>query len=478
MFAGELRKQKALFAAVDCAALAAAFAAALAIHDPAHAQEWRLLHADSRLLVLGVAVVVGIWIVVFRAVDLYRFRAGGARETAAIVRGCSVAALLTVLAGFFAHVQVSRLTVALGYLFSIPAMFAGRMLARDLIRNIYANPRIKIPLVVVGFNDIGRYLFDQVCDEMTPYEPVGFIDENPEAHQYRGLPVLSGLGRLGELASIHQCLEAAVAMPDAPREHNEEVLQLCDEHRVRWWLVPWVFNTPPAGLRADMMGVVPLLTLRGSNIEGLNLLLKRGFDIVVASILLILTSPILLLAALAIRIEDGAPILFKQVRIGIHGDPFEFLKLRSMRAAAADDAHREYVRKWINNGDGAADAEHDGEKIFKLVKDDRITRVGRVIRRYRIDELPQFINVLRGDMSVIGPRPAVPYEIEQYKGWHRRRLDAAPGITGLWQVSGGNRLSFDDMVRLDVKYIEDWSFLSDLKILARTVPVLLRGEGL
>lgn len=422
--------------------------------------------------------MVGIWIVVFRAVDLYRFRAGGANETAAIVKGCSIAALLTVLAGFLGHIEVSRLTVTLGYLFSIPVVFVGRIAARDLIRNIYSNPRIKIPLVVIGFNDLGRYLFDQVCDEMTPYEPVGFLDEDPQAHQYRGLPVLPGIARLAELASIHPCIEAAVAMPDASRERNEQVLHLCDEHRVRWWLVPWVFNIPPAGLRVDMMGVVPLLSLRGSNIEGLNLLFKRAFDVVIASILLIIAAPILLIGALAIWIEDGRPILFKQFRVGIHGQPFEFLKLRSMRTAARDDAHREYVRKWITQGDGAADAEHGGEKIFKLVKDDRITRVGRIIRRYRIDELPQLINVLRGDMSIIGPRPAVPYEIEQYQGWHRRRLDAAPGITGLWQVSGGNRLSFDDMVRLDVKYIEDWSFLSDLKILARTVPVLLRGEGL
>ena len=141
-------------------------------------------------------------------------------------------------------------------------------------------------------------------------------------------------------------------------------------------------------------------------------------------------------------------------------------------------------------GDSAADklccrgqahrptTDHGNGKIFKIVNDKRITHVGRILRRYRIDELPQLLNVLRGDMSVIGPRPALPYELELYKGWHRRRLDVVPGITGLWQVSGGNQLSFDDMVRLDVQYIEDWSLSSDLRILARTVPVLLRGEGL
>ena len=480
MFAGELRKQKAFFAAVDCAALLVAFGSALAIHDPSHAQETRLLGTDIRWLSLGVAVVVGAWILVFRACDLYRMRAGGNQETAAVVRGCTYAAIITLLAGFLAHVGESRLTTGLGYLFSIPAVLAGRALARYLVRRIYSNPRITIPLVIIGFNEIGRYLFDQVTDEITFYEPIGFVDEVPEGRQYRGYPVMEGLSSLTELAALHPCLEAAIALPDAARSEHEDIIELCEENRIRWWLVPWVFNAPPAGLKVDMMGVVPLLTLRGSNIEGINFVIKRAFDVLTASIMFILASPILLIAALAVWLEDGGPVFFRQTRIGIHGEEFDFLKLRSMRSASGDNAHREYVKKWIRQGErAAAEVQANGNgKIFKLTNDNRITRVGHILRRYRIDELPQIINVLRGDMSLIGPRPALPYELELYKGWHRRRLDAVPGITGLWQVSGGNRLSFDDMVRLDVKYIEDWSLISDIKILARTVPVLLRGEGL
>jgi exopolysaccharide biosynthesis polyprenyl glycosylphosphotransferase len=480
MFAGELRKQKAFFAAVDGIALLNAFGIALAIHDPAHAQQTRLLGTDAKLLFVGVAAVVAVWILVFRACDLYRMRAGGIKEAAAIVRGCTYAAVLSLIAGFVAHFDGSRMTLGLAYVFSIPAVLVGRAVARNLVRRIYSNPRITIPLAIIGFNDVGRYLFDQVTNEMTFYEPVGFIDEAPQGRQYHGLPVLQGLSNLAELARIHPCLEVAIALPDAARSEHEDILEMCEENRVRWWLVPWVFNAPPAGLKVDMMGVVPLLTLRGSNIEGLNFIVKRGFDILTASIMLVMASPILLLAALAIWLEDQGPVFFRQTRIGIRGEEFDFLKLRSMRCAAGDNAHREYVKKWIRHGERAATngAQADGEKIFKLTDDKRITRVGRILRRYRIDELPQIINVLRGDMSLIGPRPAVPYELELYKGWHRRRLDAVPGITGLWQVSGGNRLSFDDMVRLDVKYIEDWSLISDIKILARTVPVLLRGEGI
>ncbi|HVN28138.1 MAG TPA: sugar transferase, partial [Candidatus Binataceae bacterium] len=382
--------------------------------------------------------------------------------------------------GFLLHLDESRLTIGLAYVFSIPAVLIGRAVARGLVRRIYTDPRMTIPLAIIGFNDVGRYLFDQVAGEMSFYELVGFIDETAQGRQYHGYPVLQGLSSIPELAKLHPCLEVAIALPDAARSEHEDIIELCEEHRIRWWLVPWVFNAPPAGLRVDMMGVVPLLTLRGSNIEGLNFLIKRGFDVLASSILLVAAAPILGLAALAIWLEDRGPVFFRQTRIGIHGQEFAFLKLRSMRPKGGDQPHREYVEKWIRLGERAATNgnSHKDERIFKLIDDKRITHVGRIIRRYRIDELPQIINVLRGDMSLIGPRPALPYELELYKGWHRRRLDAVPGITGLWQVSGGNRLSFDDMVRLDVKYIEDWSLISDIKILARTVPVLLRGEGL
>src|SRR5580693_2989240 len=207
MFAGELRKQKAFFAAVDGIALLNAFAVALAIHDPAHAQETRLLGTDARLLFLGITAVVALWILIFRACDLYRMRAGGAKEMAAVARGCSYAALVSLIIGFLLHLDESRLTIGLAYVFSIPAVLVGRVAARYLVRRIYSNPRMTIPLALIGFNDVGRYLFDQISSEMTFYEPVGFLDDAPEAWQYRGLPVLQGLASLPELARAHPCLE-------------------------------------------------------------------------------------------------------------------------------------------------------------------------------------------------------------------------------------------------------------------------------
>jgi exopolysaccharide biosynthesis polyprenyl glycosylphosphotransferase len=474
MFAGELQKQKAVFAAADVLALFIAFSAALMLHDPGGAMEVRLLRASPDLLILGAILLAAMWLAVFRACELYRMRNGGLKELEAIVRGSTIAALLTVLAGFLAHLDVSRLTVVVAYALATPSVVAARAVARWSIRRFYTSPENAVPLVLIGFNQVGRYLCESILDQLTPYEIVGFLDDGRPGCQYRGYPVLGPVEKLGEIARLFPGLEAAVAMPDSPREREQEVVALCERHDVRWWLVPWVSNHAPNGLRFDTLGVIPLISVRGSNIGGLNFAIKRAFDLFAASVLLALSAPVLLVGALAIRIFDGRPILFRQIRIGARGRPFAMLKLRTMRASADDAAHRDYVRRWIRNGAAASEAE---SPLFKLGNDNRITPVGRILRRFSIDELPQLLNVIRGEMSLIGPRPALPYEIELYQPWHRRRLDAIPGITGLWQVSGRNRLSFDEMVRLDVQYLNNWSLGADLRILMRTLPVLLRGEG-
>jgi lipopolysaccharide/colanic/teichoic acid biosynthesis glycosyltransferase len=225
---------------------------------------------------------------------------------------------------------------------------------------------------------------------------------------------------------------------------------------------------------------ISLISSQHARLGGVNYVVKRSFDVMCASILLIGAFPVLLLAALAIWIFDGGEVLYRQKRIGAHGRPFEMLKLRTMKSQTADQVHREFVQDWIRSGQTSPNDDKPGAepKVFKLCDDPRITTIGKVLRRFSIDELPQLWNVLRGDMSLIGPRPALPYEIELYEEWHRRRLEGLPGITGLWQVSGRNRLSFDDMVRLDVKYLDEWSLTSDIRILLHTIPVLLRGEGL
>jgi lipopolysaccharide/colanic/teichoic acid biosynthesis glycosyltransferase len=206
---------------------------------------------------------------------------------------------------------------------------------------------------------------------------------------------------------------------------------------------------------------------------------KRMIDVAGSLLLLAALSPVFLLIAAAIKLTSRGPILFRQKRIGEHGTPFTFLKFRSMYLNNDPSEHKEYVRQLIagqaekkSNGTAGAGA------VFKLTNDPRITPVGRVLRRSSLDELPQLINVLCGEMSLVGPRPPVPYEVEAYATWHRRRLlEAKPGITGLWQVYGRSRVEFDDMVRLDLRYARDCSPLLDLKILLQTPKAVMNGDG-
>src|SRR6266481_9377963 len=206
--------------------------------------------------------------------------------------------------------------------------------------------------------------------------------------------------------------------------------------------------------------------------------IKRMMDVTGSLVLLALLSPVFFLIAAAIKLTSRGPVLFRQQRIGEHGTPFTFLKFRSMYANNDSSRHKEYVRQLIAGQAAKNPANGSSEGVFKLTNDPRITTVGSFLRRTSLDELPQFINVLRGEMSLVGPRPPVPYEVEAYATWHRRRLlEAKPGITGLWQVQGRSRVGFDEMVRLDLRYARQSSPWLDLKILWQTPKAVIEGNG-
>jgi len=207
-------------------------------------------------------------------------------------------------------------------------------------------------------------------------------------------------------------------------------------------------------------------------------LLKRGVDIVGSIIGILIFMPVMLITALAIKVTSPGPVIFSQIRLGKQGTPFTFYKFRSMYVNMDNQIHREYVQDFIK-GNHAKINQGDAEKpLFKIKSDPRITRIGKFIRKTSIDELPQFFNVLKGDMSLVGPRPPLPYEAEKYQAWHLRRiLEMKPGITGLWQVEGRSKTEWNDSVRLDIRYIRNWSLLFDLKILLRTVKEVLKCRG-
>lgn len=206
-------------------------------------------------------------------------------------------------------------------------------------------------------------------------------------------------------------------------------------------------------------------------------IIKRTMDVTLSALLLVLLSPVFLAVALAVKLTSKGPVLYRQRRIGQYGIPFMCLKFRSMDVKSDPRIHEEYVAQLIS-GAKAQHKRHQTAGVFKITQDPRVTPIGAFLRKSSLDELPQLWNVLRGEMSLVGPRPPVPYEFERYDVWHRRRvLEAKPGITGLWQVTGRSRTTFDDMVRLDLKYVNDWSLLLDLKILLQTPGAVLSGNG-
>jgi lipopolysaccharide/colanic/teichoic acid biosynthesis glycosyltransferase len=209
------------------------------------------------------------------------------------------------------------------------------------------------------------------------------------------------------------------------------------------------------------------------------LLIKRAIDVFGSASLLLVFAPLFLAIAIAVKASSRGPIFFRQQRVGRYGKTFTFLKFRSMYVDNDASVHKEFVTRMIASGFGQASQKPDGkQEVFKLTNDKRVTRVGKFLRRTSLDELPQFVNVLTGDMSLVGPRPPIPYELAAYQTWHRRRLlGVKPGITGLWQVVGRSRVQFDEMVRLDLRYASTWTPWMDIKILMRTPLAVIKGSG-
>jgi len=232
------------------------------------------------------------------------------------------------------------------------------------------------------------------------------------------------------------------------------------------------------GLNGDQSKIFTLDLEEGSAFRRDQFVLKRLMDLLGAFVGLVLFSPLMLITALAVKFTSPGPIIFKQTRLGKRGNHFSFYKFRSMVAGNDDRVHREYICKLINGENDQINQGDRNRPLYKLKKDCRVTKVGRIIRKLSIDELPQLFNVLKGEMSLVGPRPPIPYEVEKYKSWHLRRiLEVKPGITGLWQVEGRSKTSFDDMVRLDIRYLQTWSIWLDLKILVKTVREVLFPRG-
>jgi exopolysaccharide biosynthesis polyprenyl glycosylphosphotransferase len=297
----------------------------------------------------------------------------------------------------------------------------------------------------------------------SPIEVVGFVSLEP-------LPA-NGLRSLGSLENLEAVLaqeridEVIIADPQFPQVEAVELVDRCHQRGVRVRLAPSTMEILIHRAEFVPGESVPLFELKPPVFAGIDFALKRTFDAIGASILLILLSPLLLAIALAVRLTSRGPVVFRSMRPGIGQKPFACLKFRTMYT---DAEQRQAGLEVLNEASGA---------LFKIRNDPRMTRVGRLLRRFSLDELPQLINVLRGDMSLVGPRPLPERDFDKLEEWHRKRYLVLPGITGLWQVSGRSELDFDDLVHLDFIYLEHWSLALDLTILLKTIPAVLMQRG-
>src|SRR6266508_1646331 len=370
-----------------------------------------------------------------------------------------------VMVAYWSEVSYSRLWIGAACLLCLLFAVVSRRLWHREIRRGWAAGRFGFDTLIVGTNHEAEHLARLLAGGKLGFRPLGFVGTSTGSASST-LPVLGGIGELREL--IHRtranCVfVAATAVQAADVKHVLKARRL-DGVEIR------VTANVPAMLSAtrvtpQSVGGLMTLSINAVRLTRAQAAAKRTFDLVVSSIALLLVSPVLLAVAVAIKREGGGPLLFRQARVGMHRQPFTVLKFRTMVREAE-----------LQLADLASRNEADGP-LFKLRDDPRITRVGRLLRRYSLDELPQLFNVLKGEMSLVGPRPPLPTEVARYEDWQLDRLEVRPGITGLWQVSGRSELSFDEYVRLDLFYIENWSMLYDLFVVAKTVPILLLPRG-
>lgn len=322
--------------------------------------------------------------------------------------------------------------------------------------------------LIVGAGEIGRMIMRNiVAQPELGYEVVGFVDDKPERGN-KDIGRFRGLGSTDYIPEIIKSHGVDVVIITLPWLYHRKILSimtLCERVKVGVKIVPDLFQMSLSQVDIDDLNGIPLIGTKSVSIKGRNLALKRAIDVTIASLGLILLSPLMLLTALLIKLDSPGSAIFKQTRIGRGGRPFTVYKFRSMREGA--ESEQESLISW-NEASGP---------LFKIKDDPRRTALGKFLRRTSLDELPQLYNVLRGEMSLIGPRPPLPSEVEQYQDWHKKRLETWPGMTGLWQVSGRSELTFEEMVLLDIYYIENWSLLLDLSIALKTIPTLILGTG-
>lgn len=386
-------------------------------------------------------------------------------ETIVVLQVAFFSCLPAAAAVFFLQIKFySRLVFALNALALFLLLAAWRAAKRRLVRARVARGRDNLRVLIVGAGKVGAAVVSEMA--RLPYfgwEAVGYLDDRAPAGPH-GRPVLGTLAELEPVVRQHFIDLVIVTIPSA-REKVVAILEAARALKIGVRIVPDLHQLSSEEIRASALGEIPLLEYHRHQPHGTDLAAKRAFDLILSGLLLLLLLPFLPILVLLIKRDNSGPVFYVSRRCGKNGRVFSFFKFRTMVPGA--EAMLDSLQ---------AENESDGP-VFKMKNDPRVTPVGRLLRRFSIDELPQLWNVFRGDMSLVGPRPPTPEEVKRYTDRQLRRLEIRPGITCLWQVKGRADLSFEEWIKWDLFYIENWSFWLDLQILLLTLGAVIRGKG-
>jgi exopolysaccharide biosynthesis polyprenyl glycosylphosphotransferase len=396
-------------------------------------------------------------------------------EAQVLVGGVTTAMAGVILTAFLARFVPSRLVFIYAWGIAIAFLLARRVFTRGVRRMLWARGVGVDRVLIVGAGETGRRLMQAMIGlPGLGYRVVGFVDDATTADALavateNGLTRTQRLGATDDFGDVVARLavdEVIIALPGDAHDRALEIIDHCRKRAVSFKLVPDLLQLSVDRVDFGEVAGMPLIGLKDASIRGANRIVKRTIDVATAVVVLAtMALPMAVIAAL-IRRDSPGPVLFRQRRIGRNGMPFTCLKFRCM-VENADEQRAELIRSYQGSD----------PRLFKLPDDPRLTPVGKRLRRWSLDELPQFVNVVRGEMSVVGPRPPLPEEVAAYEDWHHQRLLVTPGLTGLWQINGRSNLTFDEMVRLDLYYAEHWSPWLDFKIVVRTAPAILTRRG-
>ncbi len=422
-------------------------------------------------------VSVVLVLLIFSLRGMYRFRRGSSLldDMLRVSGGFTTVMAGVVLLAFFLRFAPSRLVFLYAWILGILLMMGHRALARFAQRMLWKRGIGVDRVLVVGEGQTGRRIMQAISGSPhLGYQLAGFagaddLGESINVATEGGVRTLARLGCSSDVPGIvarHDIDEVIILPVNGSQASVLDIVQQCREGVVQFRLVPDVLQFSLDRVHLSEIGGVPIIGIKDASIRGWNAFWKRSIDVLTASTVLVLAAIPMLVVALIVRTDTPGPVLYRQTRVGKDGKPFTMMKFRCM-VKNADEMWADLL-----SATGEADA-----RLFKLKLDPRMTRSGRWLRRYSLDELPQFVHILSGEMSVIGPRPPLPLEVESYDEWHHQRFLVKPGLTGLWQVNGRSSLTFDEMVRLDLYYAENWSPWMDVKIMLRTLPAVLLGRG-